>query len=147
MLATKVIAKKFRTEFVLVSNPDEKDEDHNDKTLKRSIFIQNLQKRGLKVKTKRDSNLVFDLIYAPKQVLERYAEILKIKMPLKASYCDAVRLSEAEDDENFKLFEKQAKEKSLRDDFKKRVNLGSLSLFQSTPSPYHKRDILIREIF
>jgi len=113
MLATKVIAKKFRTEFVLVSNPDEKDEDHNDKTLKRSIFIQNLQKRGLKVKTKRDSNLVFDLIYAPKQVLERYAEILKIKMPLKASYCDAVRLSEAEDDENFKLFEKQAKEKSL----------------------------------
>ena len=75
MLATKLIAKKFRTEFVLVSNPDEKDEDHNDKTLKRSIFIQNLQKRGLKVKTKRDSNLVFDLIYAPKQVLERYAEI------------------------------------------------------------------------
>ena len=111
--------KKFQVDFVLVSNiPDDSSSDENydefsEKRLQRSIFLQNLRKEGLKVKTEtlEESDLVFDLIYAPRKVLERYAEICKIKMPLKAEYCDSVRLSETSvEDNNLKqILEQEAK--------------------------------------
>ena len=98
--------KKFQTDFVLVSNIPQADSENPDefseKRLQRSIFLENLKKEGLKIQTRKldDSDLVFDLICAPRRVLERYAEILKIKMPLKTEYCDTVRLTEtASDDE------------------------------------------------
>ena len=101
--------KKFQTDFVLVSNipqtETDSDDDFSVKRMQRSIFLENLKKEGLKIQTRKldDSDIVFDLICAPRKVLERYAEILKIKMPLKSECCDTVRLTEtASEDELLK---------------------------------------------
>ena len=114
MLATKVLGlrKHFKTDFVLVSNISENEED---KKQKRSIFLENLKRNGLKIEThtlKNSENVIFYLIYAPKRVLEKYAEILKMKMPLKSSYCESVKLTEKQEDVLGKL-EKEAKESTL----------------------------------
>ena len=103
MFAASVVRfnKQFKTDFVLVTQipqPDATDarDDFSEERWKRKIYLDNLRKEGLKIETKKldDSDLVFDLIYAPKKVIERYGEILKIKVPLKTSLCDAVKLSE-----------------------------------------------------
>ena len=101
LAATIVKLKRFNTDFVLVSNipdalSDKNDDEFTVKRQHREVYLQNLRKEGLKVETKNleGSDFNFDLIHVPKRVLERYGEILKMKMPLKASYCDTIRLSE-----------------------------------------------------
>ena len=118
LAATIVKLKRFNTDFVLVSNipdahSDKYDDEYSVKRQHREIYLQNLRKEGLKVETKNleGSDFTFDLIHVPKRVLERYGEILKMKMPLKASYCDTIRLSEKdiEDQDIKEVLKKETK--------------------------------------
>ena len=83
-------ATKKGTDYVLVTNiPNinnyELDDEFKDKRWKRRIFRSNLRKRGLQVTTKKigGTDIVFDLILAGDKVLQKYAEMLRLKMPLK----------------------------------------------------------------
>lgn len=124
MLATTIVKlKRFNTDFVLVSNiplAHPYDDDENSvKRKQREVYLQNLRKEGLKIETKKleDSDFRFDLIHVPKRVLERYAEILKMKMPLKASYCDTIKLSE-----------KDIEDQDIREILKKETKLTFLTI-------------------
>ena len=118
LAATIVKLKRFNTDFVLVSNvPDAHSNKHDDeysaKRHQREVYLENLRKEGLKVETKKleGSDFSFDIIHVPKRVLERYGEILKMKMPLKASYCDTIKLSEKdiEDQDIKEVLKKETK--------------------------------------
>ena len=117
LAATIVKLMRFNTDFVLVSNvPDAHsnyDDEYSVKRHQREVYLQNLRKEGLKVETKKleSSDFSFDLIHVPKRVLERYGEILKMKMPLKASYCDTIKLSEKdiEDQDIKEVLKKETK--------------------------------------
>ena len=81
---------KKGTDYVLVTNiPNinnyELDDEFKDKRWKRRIFRSNLRKSGLQVTTKKigGTDIVFDLILAGDKVLQKYAEMLRLKMPLK----------------------------------------------------------------
>lgn len=67
-------------DFVLAYNGSDQREDH---VKKREIFEANLEHEGLQLERDKTQNVHFVLIHAPKEVLCRYAEILKIKMPMK----------------------------------------------------------------
>lgn len=66
--------------FVLAYNGSDQRDDH---VKKREIFEANLEHEGLQLERDKTQNVHFVLIHAPKEVLCRYAEILKIKMPMK----------------------------------------------------------------
>ena len=58
--------------------------------------MKNLTEEGLEVETSNfseDSNILFDKIHSPKDVLRRYGEILKMKMPIKSFYRNARKIS------------------------------------------------------
>ena len=122
LAATIVKLKRFKADFVLVSNipiARNDDDEYSVKRQQREVFLQNLRKEGLKVETKKmeDSDFRFDLIHVPKRVLERYGEILKMKMPLKASYCDTIKLSE-----------KDIEDQDIREVLKKETKLTFLNI-------------------
>ena len=123
LAATIVKLKRFKADFVLVSNlpgtHSNDDDEYSVKRQQREVFLQNLRKEGLKVETKKmeDSDFRFDLIHVPKRVLERYGEILKMKMPLKASYCDTIKLSE-----------KDIEDQTIREVLKKETKLTFLNI-------------------
>lgn len=52
---------------------------------KRRVFEKNLEEDGLKLERERldACNLNFIKIHAPMEILRRYAEILKLRMPMK----------------------------------------------------------------
>jgi anoctamin-1 len=50
--------------------------------LKREFFENNLKSEGLVLETERTQRIHFIKISAPKEVLARYCEIMKMKMPL-----------------------------------------------------------------
>lgn len=54
-----------------------------DHVKKRHIFERNLAKEGLHLEADFSQSIHFIKIHAPIEVLERYAEVLKIKMPMK----------------------------------------------------------------
>jgi len=74
-----------RIDFVLVWEVKAGDPSGQAQNEKRKIFQDNLQKEGLEleVETREDCDLNFLKIHAPKEVLRRYAEILKIRMPIR----------------------------------------------------------------
>nr|XP_023017814.1 anoctamin-2-like [Leptinotarsa decemlineata] len=57
---------------------------------KRQIFETNLLKEGLELEfePQEPNGLNFVKIHAPKEVLRRYSEILKLRMPMKEELCD-----------------------------------------------------------
>lgn len=55
----------------------------NDSHLKREIFEKNLISEGLELSYQVLDKFHFVKIYAPTEVLARYCEILKLKMPIK----------------------------------------------------------------
>ncbi|XP_032594153.1 anoctamin-5 isoform X2 [Drosophila grimshawi] len=54
-----------------------------DKTARRTKFEDNLRREGLELEYYKEQWVHFIKLHAPVEVLHRYAEILKIKMPLK----------------------------------------------------------------
>ena len=57
--------------------------------LKRQVFESNLEKEGLQVEyvDTPGVSLHFIKLHAPEEVLRRYAEILKLRMPMKLVSC------------------------------------------------------------
>lgn len=53
------------------------------KEIKRCIFEDNLRHEGLELEIEDDGDLHFVKLHAPLEVLRRYAEILKLRMPMK----------------------------------------------------------------
>ena len=87
----------------------------SEKRLQRSIFLKNLRSAQLVVESRVENGLTFDLIHAPKKVLKKYGEVLKVQLPLKSSLCDSIKLSEKNfEEETFKdVLEKEAKTNTL----------------------------------
>jgi anoctamin-1 len=50
---------------------------------KREYFEKNLESEGLILETEKTQRIHFIKISAPKEVLARYCEIIKMKMPLR----------------------------------------------------------------
>ncbi|XP_017969038.1 anoctamin-1 isoform X2 [Drosophila navojoa] len=79
---------KRSIDFVLAyrTNPNEATEAENEE--KRRIFQENLIQQGLEVELSEKDQIYFVKIHAPLEVLRRYAEILKLRMPMKESLCN-----------------------------------------------------------
>ncbi|XP_016995231.2 anoctamin-6 isoform X3 [Drosophila takahashii] len=71
---------KRSVDFVLAYNGETQSEEHRRKC---EIFEANLQREGLQLEHNKVQRVHFIKIHAPAEVLYRYAEILKIKVPLK----------------------------------------------------------------
>ena len=73
-------------DFVLVWEENNSNPEWRENKKKRNIFLQNLEGEGLEIEIDRsDGNkLQFVKINAPMEVLRRYSEILKVRMPIKA---------------------------------------------------------------
>ncbi|XP_054712221.1 anoctamin-5-like [Uloborus diversus] len=82
--------RKRRIDFILVysSDPSELTEAH---TAARKIFEHNLEDEGLQLEHvfQEETGLVYVKIHCPWEVLSRYGEILKFKMPMKESLLDS----------------------------------------------------------
>lgn len=76
-------------DFILVSNPRSEAKEGaaaaQTASEHRRVFETNLSKEGLLLETlpEEPSGLVFVKIHAPLKVLKRYAEILKLRLPMK----------------------------------------------------------------
>lgn len=72
-------------DFVLVWREDEDDDPKQNelKRIKRAIFEENLFVEGLEVETESFELLHFTKIHVTIEVLKRYSEILKLRMPMK----------------------------------------------------------------
>lgn len=79
-------------DFILVwtkpySRKEEVEQEIKHADMKRNIFEKNLKKQGLVVNQYQNGHLVFVTIHAPRSVLLTYADIMKLRMPMK-SYDD-----------------------------------------------------------
>lgn len=72
-------------DFVLVWDGSEDQATTDVAKERRRVFERNLEEDGLKLERERleACNLNFVKIHAPIEVLRRYAEILKLRMPMK----------------------------------------------------------------
>lgn len=70
-------------DFVLVWQPNENEETEELNRIKRNIFEENLINEGLEIEHESYENLTFVKFHATLEVLRRYAEILKLRMPMK----------------------------------------------------------------
>ena len=82
-------------DFILVWSSLEKDnssfydlEENRNRSVKREIFEKNLRNEGLLLENEKApegcaKGMTFVKITAPPEVLERYAEILKLRLPMK----------------------------------------------------------------
>ncbi|XP_062141320.1 anoctamin-6 isoform X2 [Drosophila sulfurigaster albostrigata] len=71
---------KRSVDFVLAYNGEDLDEEAANK---RKIFEANLMREGIELEYYKEQWVHFIKLHAPPDVLHRYAEVLKIKMPLK----------------------------------------------------------------
>ncbi|XP_023339966.1 anoctamin-1 isoform X4 [Eurytemora carolleeae] len=75
-----------RVDFILAyESPKPEDMEATSKSLKRFVFTENLLKEGLELEIEDSGGcaLSFIKIHAPMELLKRYAEILKIRMPIR----------------------------------------------------------------
>lgn len=71
-------------DFVLVWQKNEESEPQETKRQeKRGIFLDNLVNEGLELELATKDDMNFVKIHAPLEVLRRYSEILKLRMPMK----------------------------------------------------------------
>lgn len=76
---------KRSIDFVLAwQKAEERTTTEKIKEIKRAIFEENLRNEGLELESEEiDGDLFFVKIHAPLEVLRRYSEILKLRMPMK----------------------------------------------------------------
>ncbi|GJQ69772.1 hypothetical protein Trydic_g22331 [Trypoxylus dichotomus] len=76
-------------DFVLVWDAFNEDATSEEAYYKRRIFEENLMKDGLEIEYEdpEKNGLNFIKIHAPKEVLRRYGEILKLRMPMREELC------------------------------------------------------------
>ncbi|XP_015038405.1 anoctamin-1 isoform X1 [Drosophila pseudoobscura] len=75
-------------DFVLAYRINAHEPTEAENTEKRRVFEANLVSQGLEVETSQKDQICFVKIHAPLEVLRRYAEILKLRMPMKESLCN-----------------------------------------------------------
>ncbi|KMZ02607.1 anoctamin-1 isoform X2 [Drosophila simulans] len=80
-------------DFVLAYRINAHEPTELENTEKRRVFEANLISQGLEVEASQKDQIWFVKIHAPLEVLRRYAEILKLRMPMKESLCN-LRISE-----------------------------------------------------
>jgi len=86
-------------DFVLVWEDKPSNPEWSQNKKKREVFLQNLESEGLEVEhagPSGNNNLRFVKIHAPMEVLKRYAEILKIRMPIKKFSAEMLHSESAE---------------------------------------------------
>ncbi|XP_031635097.1 anoctamin-1 isoform X2 [Contarinia nasturtii] len=74
-------------DFVIVWQPVEDRLQEELNCIKRAIFEDNLVNEGLELERDEIEHLHFTKIHTPIEVLRRYSEILKLRMPMKESLC------------------------------------------------------------
>ncbi|ALC47465.1 CG16718 [Drosophila busckii] len=74
-------------DFVLAYKINANELLESDNAEKRRVFQENLIHQGLEVELSKKEQIYFLKIHAPLEVLRRYAEILKLRMPMKESFC------------------------------------------------------------
>lgn len=75
---------KRSIDFVLAwQAAEERNTEEKIREIKRAIFEENLRHEGLELEAEETGDLHFVKIHAPLEVLRRYAEILKLRMPMK----------------------------------------------------------------
>ncbi|KAH8344426.1 hypothetical protein KR084_011364 [Drosophila pseudotakahashii] len=75
-------------DFVLAYRTSAHEPTEVENTEKRRVFEANLISQGLEVEASQKDQIWFVKIHAPLEVLRRYAEILKLRMPMKESLCN-----------------------------------------------------------
>ncbi|XP_030556231.1 anoctamin-1 isoform X2 [Drosophila novamexicana] len=80
-------------DFVLAHTINAHEPTEAENAEKRRVFQENLVQQGLEVELSQKDQIYFVKIHAPLEVLRRYAEILKLRMPMKESLCN-LRVSE-----------------------------------------------------
>uniref|UniRef100_A0A6P4EU05 Anoctamin n=2 Tax=Drosophila rhopaloa TaxID=1041015 RepID=A0A6P4EU05_DRORH len=75
-------------DFVLAYRISAHEPTEMENSNKRSVFEANLISQGLEIETSQKDQIWFVKIHAPLEVPRRYAEILKLRMPMKESYCN-----------------------------------------------------------
>ncbi|KAH8278722.1 hypothetical protein KR018_007662 [Drosophila ironensis] len=80
-------------DFVLAYRINAHEPTEAENTEKRRVFEANLVSQGLEVEATQKDQICFVKIHAPLEVLRRYAEILKLRMPMKESLCN-LRITE-----------------------------------------------------
>ncbi|XP_039491220.1 anoctamin-1 isoform X3 [Drosophila santomea] len=75
-------------DFVLAYRINTHEPTELENTEKRRVFEANLISQGLEVEASQKDQIWFVKIHAPLEVLRRYAEILKLRMPMKESLCN-----------------------------------------------------------
>ncbi|KAH8318896.1 hypothetical protein KR074_011515 [Drosophila pseudoananassae] len=80
-------------DFVLAFRINAHEPTEAENTEKRRVFEANLISQGLEVESIEKDQICFVKIHAPLEVLRRYAEILKLRMPMKESLCN-LRITE-----------------------------------------------------
>ncbi|VEN38241.1 unnamed protein product [Callosobruchus maculatus] len=80
---------KRSVDYILVWDALNEDAIKPEAHAKRQIFETNLVREGLELEyePQEPSGLNFIKIHAPKEVLRRYSEILKLRMPMKREFC------------------------------------------------------------
>lgn len=63
---------------------------------KREIFESNLLADGLELEVEKTQKIHFVKIHAPTEVLCRYCEILKMKMPIKKTFTETIDSDQSE---------------------------------------------------
>lgn len=75
---------KRSIDFVLAwKTAEERNTEEKMREIKRAIFEENLRNEGLELETEDTGDLHFVKLHAPLEVLRRYSEILKLRMPMK----------------------------------------------------------------
>ncbi|XP_034487339.1 anoctamin-1 isoform X2 [Drosophila innubila] len=74
---------KRSIDFVLAYKINAHEPTETENTEKRRVFQENLIHQGLEVELSQKEQIYFVKIHAPLEVLRRYAEILKLRMPMK----------------------------------------------------------------
>ena len=84
-----------RIDYVLVSVQDPQQdaltdlsEDQKELLDYRKLYLRNLRRRGLQMEVDQEGEQKFTKIHAPNYTLFKYAEIMKMKMPLKRNDTD-----------------------------------------------------------
>lgn len=76
---------KLRIDYVLAWSGKEKSDEHAVRQRMRDVFEENLRKEGLKLEydIKEGREVQYVKVHATWEVLTRYAEIMKVRMPMK----------------------------------------------------------------
>ncbi|XP_060518729.1 anoctamin-4 isoform X2 [Cylas formicarius] len=80
-------------DFILVWDSSDENAISPDGYMKRQIFETNLNKEGLELEyeTPEENGLNFVKVHATREVLRRYSEILKLRMPMREELCKLPR--------------------------------------------------------